>query len=263
MVLYIYIDFETTGLSIWHDHIVQIGAVASKSCGIDKCEKIEKLSKFETLVFTDRKICSGASEKTGIFNHKLKDAPNTKQALLSFFDWIQKLREDSEKVVFVAYNGLQYDFTLLLCEMYRWDISIYRTLSSVGVTHLLDPLKWARNNINTTCLLRKNNGKCSFCLGDMHVSLVGERIIDAHTALADTDALFTICTHDEFSKMITCTDEYCVDITDYIKVFTKKRINVDKCMQKNIVNHLTTFIKKRKPDTIQDTQLSSKIPKTN
>ena len=63
----IYLDLETTGLSVWEDRITQIGAVATRDKQI--------ISEFSTYVFTDRPIHPSAEKVTGISNETIKEAP--------------------------------------------------------------------------------------------------------------------------------------------------------------------------------------------
>jgi three prime repair exonuclease-2 len=244
MVLIVYLDFEATGLSRWHDHITQIGAVCvrkNKECAYDI------LGDFETFVFTDRKICDKASEVTGITNEHLKNAPKTKKALVDFFEWISSLRTDDEDVVLVAYNGINYDFPLLCSEMHRWDMNIPRQLQACGVKFLLDPLKWARLNIDRTRLLRKNTGNCSFCLGDVYLALTGDSFSNAHTALADTQALMKVCTNISFDTMkIVEEDHYCLELDKYIIEFMDKRRSIDISLKKNLKTKILSLFDMQK-----------------
>lgn len=236
--MYVYIDFEATGLSRWHDHITQIGALVVRQDNTS----YTVLGDFETFVYTDRKICEKASEKTGITNAHLEGAPRTKVALVKFFDWVMKLKNKNEEVVLVAYNGINYDFPLLFSEMHRWDLNIPRQLSACGIKYLLDPLKWARLNIDRTKLLRKSSGNCSFCLGDVHLALIGENFEKAHTALADTEALYKICTNVSFGNMEVCENEnYCLDLVSYINEFTCKRRSIDSSTKQNVENKILSL----------------------
>lgn len=241
-MLYVYFDLEATGLSTWHDNITQIGAM----CVRFKDGEHVVVGNFETYVLTSRKICEKASEKTGITNEDLKDAPKTKTALMSFFDWIAKSKQDGENVVLVAYNGIGYDYPLLLNEMYRWDINIPRQFKTCCITFFLDPLKWARSNMDQCKLLRKGSGKCSFSLGDVHLAITGNTFDNAHTALADTMAMYNLCTSHEFGDMCTTKNSpYCMDVREYTSDFMIKRKSVDTSLRRNIKNRFGTLFENK------------------
>jgi DNA polymerase III epsilon subunit-like protein len=239
-MLYIYLDFEATGLSVWHDHITQIGAVASRQNQTNHI--VDIISNFDTYVFTDKRISDRASEKTGITNEHLKDAPRTKSALTNFFEWIISLKLDEEDVVLAAYNGINYDFPLMCSEMHRWEINIPRQFKACGISYLLDPLKYARSNVDDQMLLRTKTGKCSFCLGDVYLALIGCNFENSHTALADTIALHKVCTHDAFKTMaIEDNSTYCLHTNQYITTFMDKRQSVDSSLKKNTKKKLMSL----------------------
>jgi DNA polymerase III alpha subunit (gram-positive type) len=196
----VYFDLESTGLSRWHDKIVQIGATIT----LHKDDKTdEKLGEFETLVKCDKKIHAKAAEVTGIYDHHLLDAPLPAHAFTQFFEWLSRMTKEHPgiPVCLLAYNGFNFDFPMFMSELCRWDFDILTVFKSHRIDMFVDPLVWARD-IDTKCLLRKSSGKCSFVLQDVHMALVGTPIENAHQALADTEALMKVCRHAEFHGML-------------------------------------------------------------
>ena len=274
-VLLVYLDFEATGLSKWHDHITQIGAVATRYSKDTK--KSESVAIFETLVLTNRKIAEKAVEITGITNEMLAGypktkgyppsealkekpdpktritaAPKTKIALTKFFTWLNGARKPNENVVFSAWNGINYDYPLLCSEMTRWDMNIIRQFKACGIIFLQDPLPWARHHIDTTLLLRNKKGNASFKLGDVHLSLIGTSFENAHSALADTQAMYTVCSHEAFGNMVLLDEEdtsYFLETKKYIMDFIDKRRSIDAAIKSNVKNKILSLFDmvKKKP----------------
>lgn len=243
-----YFDLEATGLSRWHDKITQIGVTATLDTGTECII----LGEFETLVKTDRIIHPEASKLTGITNEMLKDAPTTQKSLHDLIYWLKELRTKTEcknenpNITLIAYNGINYDFPMLFSEFERWGMSAYVRLSSCGIDYLLDPLLWATKHIDTTCLLRKASGKCSFKLGDVHNAIIGNEIQNAHQALADTQGLMNICQHQTFCTMELKESKYCLSLKEYVGQYTIKRKSIDKAIKNNTKNKIYSLIDMQK-----------------
>lgn len=240
----IYLDLETTGLSVWEDRITQIGAVATRDKQI--------ISEFSTYVFTDRPIHPSAEKVTGISNETIKEAPPSDKALSSFLDWVHENCQDDEEVVFVAYNGIGYDFFMLLVEMHRLGWKLEEKLKKV--TCVLDPLLWAQTHLDTSTLKRKPSGKCSFKLGDVHYSVLGENFDNAHDAMADTRAMCRMCNHETFAPMLEleANDPCCVPTNIYVREFYVKRAQRTK-NAKNTKSLSSLLGKKRKISEVATT----------
>ena len=204
-------DLESTGLSTINDQITQIGAVASRDG--------TRVADFETYVACEKPICRGAREVTGICDKDLAGAPTSTEALQKFFDWVQEQTVADESVVLAAYNGTGFDFPMLYHELSRT-----RLLPLLDrVTSLLDPLPWAREHLDRTLLKRNKMGNCSYCLGDVYAGVFGRGFSHAHTALADTNALFELCTAPAFAKLGTEAYQPCSSIKPKPKKSTTKR----------------------------------------
>ncbi|QKG84566.1 PolC-type DNA polymerase III [Kroppenstedtia pulmonis] len=77
---YIVFDVETTGLSAVHDEIIELAAV--------KVHKGEIVDRFEAFVNPHRKLTAMITELTGITDDMVKDAPDLKEVLPRFFDFV-------------------------------------------------------------------------------------------------------------------------------------------------------------------------------
>jgi DNA polymerase III alpha subunit (gram-positive type) len=234
--VHVYFDLEATGLNRWQDHITQIGATANLHDSTGK----RKLHNFSTYVHTEREISKGASKVTGITNETIKDAPPTQKAIQMFLDWVYSISE-GRRVVLCAYNGLSYDFPMLCSEMSRCNMNLSKSFRSCGVEYFIDPLKWARHNIDRTLLQRNNKGSCSFCLGDVYASLMGAKFKNAHDALADTKALCSICEHTAFSLMEAEKCDHCIPTSELLNDFSVKRADIDRVHHKNTKRKLADF----------------------
>lgn len=239
MTFKVFIDFESTGLSTLNDEIVQIGAVGVKDDG--KCE----ISKFKTNVFTERKINIHASRVTGITNETIQNAPNKKKSFEMLFKWINDNRA-GEDVVFIAYNGIRFDFKMFYHEMKRIKLDPQGEWNKISLKFFLDPFVWAKNHMNKSKLVRKKNGMCSYCLIDIHKALLGKCFENAHDALCDTFALYDICMHENFSEMTSDSENiHCIPVDKFVKnmntIKIKKRKAPMKCQ-----TIMETFSKKKK-----------------
>ena len=134
------IDLESTGLDITKDRIVEIAAVHAH------CDVRMSCGCFPTTVRVDPDILMTrgleAFEVHGITNEEIKQGPSFERAWTRFLKWIDdvtssaaKYESDSDDdmggptllenpvVVLVAHNGIRFDFSLLLCELLRHDLS--------------------------------------------------------------------------------------------------------------------------------------------
>lgn len=233
----VFIDFECTGLDKMHCHIIQIAGTF--------CRDKQKIGEFCTLVHTDKQIQQKASEITGIKNEHLKGKPKINVALNQFFTKLKKLRKKDEKVSLWAYNGMNYDFPILFSEMHRWDMNLHRTFSECGIVEFIDPLLWGKKNLDTAKLIRNKKGNASFKMGNIYLSLLKKELKGAHDAQVDTDGLFEICCHEDFSRCFTDEikeDERCKKITyKFVNEFMVKRKEVDAVTRKNLRNKIRSL----------------------
>jgi len=108
-------DFETSGLNVYKEDVIEIGA---------KCVETDKV--YNSLVIpmilakAKQGIPSKITEITGITNDLLKkDGKKTLQAFLEFFNFLQDIYEQYNEITLVAHNGLSFD-DLFLRRMLRY-----------------------------------------------------------------------------------------------------------------------------------------------
>jgi DNA polymerase III subunit epsilon len=74
-------DFETTGLNVKTDRIIELGAV--------KFKDRKEVGRFSTFVHPGKEISTEITQITGITNEMLKDAPPMEQVLEDFHDFLR------------------------------------------------------------------------------------------------------------------------------------------------------------------------------
>ena len=100
----LFLDFETTGLNIYHDDIIEY-SIREKDTGLSvsslvKLDKQDKVSNFITGL-------------TGISNEMLVDGQTPQEAVTSMVNFIDAHSSRKEKATLVAHNGDSFDFLLL------------------------------------------------------------------------------------------------------------------------------------------------------
>jgi len=78
-----FIDFETTGINVFHDKPIQLGAIL-----VDKNLKIIKKFSSDIRIPNNFKISESAKKIHGKTNKDLENAPSTKDLLSNFFSTI-------------------------------------------------------------------------------------------------------------------------------------------------------------------------------
>ena len=108
-------DFETSGLNVYKEDVIEIGA---------KCVETDKV--YNSLVIpmilakAKQGLPSKITEITGITNDLLKkDGKKTLQAFLEFFNFLQDVYDQYNDITLVAHNGLSFD-DLFLRRMLRY-----------------------------------------------------------------------------------------------------------------------------------------------
>ncbi len=143
----IYIDIETTGLSITQDRIVQIGCIKGKE---------EK----QILINPEMPIPKEASDIHGITDEMVKDAPTFKQIAKGLLEF---LADDD----IAGYNSNSYDVPLLMEEFARCDLELS-----------LD--RKFEDMYQNECKLNRRN------LETVYKRMTGKDLEGAHGALADS-----------------------------------------------------------------------------
>lgn len=248
-MLKVYIDFETTGLSVYHDEISQMAARA----------ELPEPEEFVTYVRTTRAISEGSAAVTKIskvlefgvqkYGETPEDAqrriaeelkkgttlpknPTSKEALEMLLTWLNSLPGPK---CLLAYNGFSFDFPMLYSELHRWHMDPLRKLRQAQVEYLVDPLKWARTDLDRAVLLRKPTGECMFRQCDVYKALFGQDLEDAHDALADITGLSRICSCEEFNAMSLSKESLsCKKLETFVKTFGIKRANADSSVRRQV-----------------------------
>ena len=160
----VFLDFETTGLEIGNESIIEIGA-----CRVDR-DGSESF--FQELIKPTSEIKPLITNITGITNEMVKDAPSLEVVIKEFMGF-------SDGACLVAHNA-QFDIPWLLTTLLRFNIDI-------PFDQLLCTLKWAKT---------KEEGKRSLGALSKKYNIGHE---NAHRALADavvTKSLFFIYDQD-------------------------------------------------------------------
>ena len=173
---YVFLDFETTGLEIGNESIIEIGA-----CRVNKDGK-EYF--FQELIKPVSQIKPLITNITGIDNDMVKDAPSLKEVITAFVEF-------SQGACLVAHNA-QFDIPWLLTTLMRHKLE-------VPYTELLCTLKWAKT---------REEGKRSLGALSKKYNIGHE---NAHRALADavvTKSLFFIYDEPNAEKPFEPIDRY-------------------------------------------------------
>ena len=173
---YVFIDFETTGLDIGNESIIELGACRVDASGKEYFfqELIKPVSEIKPLI----------TNITGITNDMVVNAPKLQDVMNAFLEF-------SKGACLVAHNA-QFDIPWLLTTLMRYRLD-------VPYTELICTLKWAKT---------KEDGKRS--LGALSKKYnIGHN--NAHRALADavvTKGLFFIYEKDSNDKPFESMDRY-------------------------------------------------------
>ncbi|MFC1770257.1 PolC-type DNA polymerase III [Candidatus Margulisiibacteriota bacterium] len=149
----VFLDFETTGLEIARDFIIEIGAIKLDSLG---CEHT-----FQTFVSGPEKIPENIIRLTGINHEMIKNAPGLAVGMADLIAFI----DDSTIVV----HNAEFDLLWLLTAAIRHDI---KTINN----KVICTIQWAKKQNEPRCSLKALTKKYSI----PHNS--------AHRALADAAA---------------------------------------------------------------------------
>ena len=173
----VFIDFETTGLEIGNESIIEIGAC--------KVEPSGKEYFFQEFVKPVSEISPLITKITGITNEMVKDAPSLKEVLIEF------IRFCGPNINIVAHNA-QFDIPWLLT-------SLNRHKQILDIQQVLCTLKWAKS---------KEEGKRS--LGALSKKYqIGHE--NAHRALSDavvTKSLYYIYEKEHDDQPFEALDRY-------------------------------------------------------
>lgn len=191
------IDFETTGLSIENDRIIEIGLV--------RFDNNKITDQFNTFVNPGFSIPKEASAVNNITNDIIKHVPKEKEAIDNMLEFLKST--SNEEIVFCAHNA-DFDIKFLINALNRGGESIKFTY--------IDTLKESRNLIP-----RLNNYKLETVAN--HFNIVNAK---AHRATEDAIVSGLI--------LINLIDKYLIDNAEKIKV-EKEQINKSKPRNEELV----------------------------
>ena len=100
-----------------------------------------------------------------------------------------------KKSALVAHNGNSFDIPFLVSSMNRIGINATEELNSIGLDYKLDTLELVRKQQEIKFLDHK--------LGTVYQTLTGNPLINAHNALADTEALLYILNEKPMAKLVS------------------------------------------------------------
>jgi len=171
-------DFETSGLNVYKEDVIEIGAKCIES-GLTYNSLVIPLSK--------KGLTAKVTELTGITNELLKkQGKKTLQAFLEFFNFLQGIYEQYNEITLVAHNGLSFD-----------DIFLRRMLRYVQGEGHTEFDEMFENIVYIDSLLlsryihhnRRNHSMKDMC------ALYNITNKSAHRAMGDVDALVEIWAH--------------------------------------------------------------------
>jgi DNA polymerase III epsilon subunit-like protein len=200
------IDCEATGLSKFTDQIVEVGLVIYV---LDSCtHRLQFISQYRELVCPQLATMStGATKVTGITMSMLQGQRTCGPVLCNMAEHISEhCSEDWERFL-VTYNGHAFDIPLLVAELQRAHENPVQYFRKLKITRMFDMLLWSRENLDSTKLIRKANGRCSYRLGDVYQCICGHALEGAHGALADCTALVRLLEFEDYYPLHTelCT----------------------------------------------------------
>lgn len=212
MVLFWFLDWETTGRFAYFDEPVQVGctcerdmhlanSVSLSSFSSDKsssssaksdpksdpqtdqesdAKNQSKTMEFGSNIYTKRRMRQEAVNVTGITNDMLAEAPLFAAVYQDMEAWLQKLRRKDEPVVLAGHRIKQFDIPILclawsrhgIAESKDW-VSMFQRL---GVTRVFDTCEWAQQNLKAISNHR---------LSDVVEFMTGQQLQAAHSALGD------------------------------------------------------------------------------
>uniref|UniRef100_A0A6C0LX63 Exonuclease domain-containing protein n=1 Tax=viral metagenome TaxID=1070528 RepID=A0A6C0LX63_9ZZZZ len=120
----IFFDLETTGFNIYHNSIIEIGA-------IDNLKKT-----FSTLIKVDKPLKPKIVEITGITDELLLTGEESKIALLKFRDYVESI--PCKDIYLLAHNCNGFDKPFLETEFKKYNIRFNKKI------HFVDTLRMAQ-----------------------------------------------------------------------------------------------------------------------
>ena len=192
------IDVESSDKKVAESEITQIGLGFSLVVNNNN-EAPLQLKGFETLVKCKQTICEQASIITGIKNSDLIDASCFLDCIAPLSDFIDEVCEPYGKIrrVLVAYNGKKFDIPLFVYELRRNGKDPVAFFRSWKIDYFFDPFVLCKNVLDTTLLQKNERGQPDYRLSCVYEAFFKKPLKDAHSALADTEAMLDLIVQNE------------------------------------------------------------------
>lgn len=161
-----FIDFETTGIDVYRDFPIQLGALLVD----EKLNSIKKFSSFIKLP-TSKSISSDSKVIHKLTHEKLKDAPTAKSVIKQF------------------YNTVGYDYCLAGWNI-SFDIPFLRILSSkYDMMHIYNKINYRHIDVQTICQLASRLSLINDNVKSLDDCIIyfGLNRSQAHDALQDSE----------------------------------------------------------------------------
>lgn len=167
----VYWDLETTGLSVYEEQIIQLGAVDASGRTFVRC------------VRSTAPVSAFITGLTGVTQAAVTAAEPWPAVAAAFEAWLATL--GAGPVTLVAFNGERFDVPLLLEECRRHGLALDAPVWSGA--RFFDPDRWRRTG------LYRGPGATGG-LGEAYKAcFAGETFANAHDALGDALALQRLC----------------------------------------------------------------------
>ena len=209
-------DLETTGLSPLKEHIIQFAAqVVETSKSADESPCVELIGRARNRKFNQYvkpkkvKVSRQITVLTGITQEDLdtKGKPFS-EVWLEFLEWLQEVSESDETaistggatrrpIVLVSHNLKRFDMPFLDAEIRRNDLNTRGDwISSANISTFVDSLNllkskdlWSERKVGLNLAPDAASQPENQKLGTVYEFIHGRKIVNAHDASSDTDAL--------------------------------------------------------------------------
>jgi DNA polymerase III subunit epsilon len=144
----VFLDFETTGLEIGRDFIIEIGAIKIDEDGYEHT--------FESLIKPPVELSEQITKITGISNDMLINAPQLKDNIIKLVNFI-------DKATIIAHNA-EFDLLWLLTSLLRLNIPVPNN-------QVICTLDWAKKQSEPRCSLSALTKKYAISHSSAHRAL--------------------------------------------------------------------------------------------
>lgn len=192
--LLFFFDCESTGGSIYNDHMIEVGA---KVVAVPGSVNITQ-HQYGSLIHSSRSIAKAVQGKCGITAQMLVTEPPFIHVFEELLTWISSTVQEVEQwqqlkyfPVVVAHNGFVFDFLLLLSELHRRNIPFNR-LASLNL-HFADTLydckKHVKNSNSVIFETWTASEKKRLGIGNLYSKYFVDETYNAHRAMDDVVAM--------------------------------------------------------------------------